>query len=177
MTKVEATQLKAAARHLKSVSSRKEADKMVAKVPAPLDWAGGIRFGGEFKRMKRMNESDFPKRKAWKQNMIWVSELGRVVYYTTFVSHWMVAKLKGKSRDFCGFSDPKWAAKGYILQHLFEKRCRFFPGNLPHLTDNDATKTSGLCLGTAPLAARLCIKPKKSGLRITSCTSCHLCAA
>lgn len=64
MTKVEATQLKAAARHLKSVSSRKEADKMVAKVPAPLDWAGGIRFGGEFKRMKRMNESDFPKRKA-----------------------------------------------------------------------------------------------------------------
>ena len=41
MTKVEATQLKAAARHLKSVSSRKEADKMVAKVPTPLDGPGG----------------------------------------------------------------------------------------------------------------------------------------
>ena len=30
---MEATQLKAAARHLKSVTSREQADKMVAKVP------------------------------------------------------------------------------------------------------------------------------------------------
>lgn len=66
MTKVEATQLKAAARHLKSVSSRKEADKMVAKVP-PVGWAGGIRFGAEFKRMKRMNEIDIQEKSLKKK--------------------------------------------------------------------------------------------------------------
>ena len=154
MTKVEATQLKAAARHLKSVSSRKEADKMVAKVP-PVGWAGGIRFGAEFKRMKRMNEIDIQE-KSLKKKMIWVSEF---VYYTTFVRPWVLAKLRENPRIFADFR---------ILNEEL-------PGKPPHLTDFPMAIVA--FASEIRRWTRLCIKPKKSGLRITSCTSCHLYAA
>ena len=74
------------------------------------------------------------------------------------------------------------AKNNYPVSHYGEPGMMYFrilneelPGKPPHLTDFPMAIVA--FASEIRRWTRLCIKPKKSGLRITSCTSCHLYAA